>query len=179
MGVNQLYFGNTKVFDISDSTVKATNLKSGEIAYNAAGNKITGTMAGGKITEIPSFTTQLVTAVNSSTSTVRQEGNGELFFSVTGLKSLTIDSMSAFTQSTAVATYKTYTCTLNFCNVSGTSLNSRSIPTSGVSIDETEMAQILSNTSITSVRIKVNIKAGTRAATTLNVIVKNVELTYS
>lgn len=42
MAVNKVVFGNTTVMDITDSTVTASKLKSGETAYAANGAKITG-----------------------------------------------------------------------------------------------------------------------------------------
>ena len=42
--VSKVVFGNTTVMDITDSTVSASNLKSGETAYAADGTKITGVL---------------------------------------------------------------------------------------------------------------------------------------
>lgn len=44
MAVNKVVFGNTTVMDITDSTVTANKLKSGEYAYGANGQKIVGTL---------------------------------------------------------------------------------------------------------------------------------------
>lgn len=44
MGVNQVLYGDTTVMDITDSTVDTNNLLLGEIAYNAAGDRIVGTV---------------------------------------------------------------------------------------------------------------------------------------
>lgn len=44
MAVSKVIFGNTTVMDITDSTVTASKLKSGETAYGADGTKITGSL---------------------------------------------------------------------------------------------------------------------------------------
>lgn len=44
MAVNKVVYGETTVIDITDSTVSANKLKSGETAYGADGTKITGTL---------------------------------------------------------------------------------------------------------------------------------------
>lgn len=49
MGINKVVFGNDTLIDISDSTITAADLRSGVVAYNAAGERIVGTadMQGG------------------------------------------------------------------------------------------------------------------------------------
>lgn len=44
MAISKVIFGNTTVIDITDSTVSASKLKSGETAYGADGTKITGSL---------------------------------------------------------------------------------------------------------------------------------------
>ncbi|MBQ9785074.1 MAG: hypothetical protein IJW29_06205 [Clostridia bacterium] len=46
MGVNHVVYGGSTLVDLRDSTVTAATLAAGATAYNAAGNKITGTMVG-------------------------------------------------------------------------------------------------------------------------------------
>ena len=43
MAVNKVVFGTTTIIDISDSTVSPEKLPAGVIAYNAKGERITGT----------------------------------------------------------------------------------------------------------------------------------------
>lgn len=49
MAVNIVRFGNNTIMDISDSTVTPETLASGVVAYNAAGERIVGTMAQGNM----------------------------------------------------------------------------------------------------------------------------------
>ncbi|MBQ6734851.1 MAG: hypothetical protein IJR00_08085 [Lachnospiraceae bacterium] len=52
MAVNIVRFGNNTIMDISDSTVTPKTLASGVVAYNAAGERIVGTMAQGNLASL-------------------------------------------------------------------------------------------------------------------------------
>ena len=47
MGVNQVVYGGETVIDLTDSTVTPDKLALGEVAYDAAGERIVGTASGG------------------------------------------------------------------------------------------------------------------------------------
>ena len=65
MGVNKVVYGTNVIVDISDSTVAPEDLMNGETAYDAKGDKITGTFTlEEELTEQGSLITQIMTALN-------------------------------------------------------------------------------------------------------------------
>jgi hypothetical protein len=44
MAVNKVIYGNTVIIDITDSTIKSSDLRDGVTAYDKSGKKITGSL---------------------------------------------------------------------------------------------------------------------------------------
>lgn len=54
MANNQVYFGNTKIIDLTDATATAADIATGKTAYGKEGTLLTGTAAGSSYTLIGS-----------------------------------------------------------------------------------------------------------------------------
>ncbi len=66
MANNQVYFGNTKIIDLTDATATAADIATGKTAYGKEGTLLTGTMQGSSWTLLNETTTTKIQTTSTS-----------------------------------------------------------------------------------------------------------------
>ena len=66
MANNQVYFGNTKIVDLTDATATAADIATGKTAYSKEGTLLTGTMQGSSWTKLAELTTNKINTTSTS-----------------------------------------------------------------------------------------------------------------